>query len=152
EAVELGPELVQLAEQLPASEEMGLAYRLRKAMIDLPAAIAEDLMEADSYTRRVQIARVAAALDIIDKVYPALDTGTVRTKLEKLSDRVATARSGEQPPGAKKVYLPGSKPHAGPAAPLPKPPLPAAPPKPSPASVPVVPEPKAGEHNHDDHA
>jgi hypothetical protein len=118
EAVELGPDLVQLAEQLPASEEMGLAYRLRKVMVELPAAVAWDLLEENSHSRKQPIARLAAMLDIIDKVYPALDTIEPRKKLEKLADRVGSSDSfGEQTPGAAKAYLPGAKVHSGPAEP-----------------------------------
>ena len=126
EAIELSPELVQLAEQLPASEERGLAYRLREAMVELPAAIAFDLLEGDSYTRKHSIGRLAAMLDIIDKVYPALDTGDARKMLDKLALRVGSSETfAEQTPGAAKVYLPGAKVHAGPAslAPVPKPAL-----------------------------
>ena len=116
EAVELGPDLVQLAEQLPASEEMGLAYRLRQVMVELPAAVACDLLEEDSSSRKLHIARLAAMLDIIDKVYPALDTVEPRKKLEQLATRVGSSDSfGEQTPGAAKAYLPGAKVHSGPA-------------------------------------
>lgn len=122
EAIEMGPDLIQLAEQLPASEEMGLAYGIRKVMVELPAAIAYDLLEGNSYSRKKPIARLAAMLDIIDKVYPALDTIEPRNKLEKLTDRVGSSESfGEQTPGAAKAYLPGAKVHAGPAEPAPKP-------------------------------
>jgi hypothetical protein len=142
--VELGPDLVQLAEQLPVSEEHGLNHQLHLVAVDLPAAIAYDLLESDSYTRKLHIARLAAMLDIIDKVYPALDTGEARKKLEKLADRVGSSDSfGEQTPGAAKAYLPGAKVNSGPAgtgtkpAPLPRP-VPS--PVPDPASVKVVPD------------
>jgi hypothetical protein len=122
EAIELGPDLLQLAEQLPASEERGLAYRIRQVMVELPAAIAYDLLESESYSRKLHIAELAAMLDIIDKVYPALDTVEPRNKLEQLAIRVGSSDTyGEQTPGAAKAYLPGAHVHSGPADPAPKP-------------------------------
>lgn len=114
EAIELSPFLVNLAEQLPASEEHGLSLQLRQIMVRLPGAIAYDLGESSSFSRKLHITRLAAILDIIDKVYPALDTAGARKSLEKLVDRVAGPGFGEQTPGAAKVYMPGAMSHLRP--------------------------------------
>lgn len=116
EAIELSPYLVNLAEQLPASEEYGLSMQLRKIMVRLPAAAAYDLLEANSFSRKVELTRLAAILDIIDKVYPALDTAGARKSLEKVADRMAGPDFGEQTPGAAKVYMPGATSHLRPEA------------------------------------
>ncbi len=89
QAIGLGPHLVRLAEELPAAEATGLAMQLRQAMTDLPTNIALDMLEGGSYSRRLAAVRILAILDLIDKIYPALDTATVRTKLEQLIDRIA---------------------------------------------------------------
>ena len=114
EAIELSPHLVNLAEQLPASEEYGLSMQLRKIMVRLPASAAYDLTESGSFSRKVEITRLAAILDIIDKVYPALDTAGARKSLEKVVDRVGGPDFGEQIPGAAKVNLPGATSHLQP--------------------------------------
>jgi hypothetical protein len=108
EAVELAPHLVRLAEELPSGEEHGLSTQLRHLMVELPAAIASDLLEKDSFTRRPVALRLVAILDIIDKVYPALDTAAARTAIEVLIDRVTSDRFGEPMSGAKLGHLPGA--------------------------------------------
>lgn len=111
EAIELSPYLVNLAEQLPASEEHGLSMQLRKIMVRLPASAAYDLGEGNSFSRKIEITRLTAILDIIDKVYPALDTAGARKALEKVVDRMGGPNFGEQTPGAAKTYMPGAMSH-----------------------------------------
>jgi hypothetical protein len=105
-AIDLGPLLVQLAEELPAGETNGLAQQLRQGMVELPAAIALDMLEKDSYTRRAVSLRLLAIIELIDKVYPALDTAQARTKLEKLIDRIASDKLTERTDGAPAHKLP----------------------------------------------
>lgn len=121
QAIDLAQDIAQLAEQLPAQEELGLGMELRKAMVKLPAAIAVETSPNDIAHRHLYMARIAASLDIVDKVYPALDTGEARTKLEKLMGEAPKAIDAPRPP---------------------------APPRP-PSSVPVVPE-NRPEPDHDD--
>ena len=85
-AINLGPELMRLAEELPASEEMGLSYQLRQVMIDLPAAVAGDLVQ-NTETRHAVGFRLLATLELVDKVYPALDTVDMRKTAEELVER-----------------------------------------------------------------
>jgi hypothetical protein len=42
--MDVAPGLIRLAEELPASEEMGLSYQIRNLIVELPAAIASDMM------------------------------------------------------------------------------------------------------------
>jgi hypothetical protein len=134
QAIELGPQLVRLAEELPASEQLGLCWQLQQSMVDLPAAIALDLLEDGSYTRRAAALKLVATLELIEKVYPALDTLQLRKDAQTLVDRISSDRFTEQTGGAK---------HA-PAAPAPAPaapaPAPAPTPAPAPASTPITPE------------
>ncbi len=137
EAIDLGPKLVNLAEQLPASEEMGLSFQLRKVMVKLPASIALDAAKGvDSRKRLAPIVRLTAILDLIDKIYPALDTGDTRSALEQLADKVAAKPSGSigtaasVAPAPAKVTAPAETEPAHPEA---------AGPKPEPADTPVLP-------------
>lgn len=136
EAIELGPQLVRLAEDLPVAEQMGLSLQLREAMVALPAAIAVDLLEGGSNTRKPATLRLVAMLDLIEKIYPALDTADVRAAVDTLAERISSNSFGEQTAGAATAYLPGATTPASDEHPAVDPDEPA----PAPAAVPVVPE------------
>jgi hypothetical protein len=87
-AIELGPKLIRVAEELPASEEIGLSLQLRQLMVELPAAIAADMAGATD-TRQLTMYKLVAALELVDRVYPALDTGDTKTAVDKLAERLA---------------------------------------------------------------
>jgi hypothetical protein len=144
EAIDLGPSLVRLSEELPALEQMGLAWQLQQVMVDLPAAIAVDLMEDGSNTRRAVAVKLMAALDLIDKIYPALDTAEVRSAVEALVERIKSERFSETAGG---IMAPSPvPPPMGPGVPassVPVFPEPAASPDPtSAAQVPIIAEPQ----------
>lgn len=131
EAIDLGPGLARLAEQLPLSEQMGLAWQLQQIMVELPQAIALDLLQDGSMTRRPASLRLIASLDLIEKIYPALDTAEIRTAADNLVDRLKSDRFTEVD------GIPGSFTQTPDPAPAP---LPVAPPVGPVANVPVVPE------------
>jgi len=135
-AINLGPLLVRLAEDLPVAEQMGLSLQLRQAMVDLPAAIATDLLEGGSFTRKPAIMRLVAMLDLIEKIYPALDTADARNATDALAERIAGSKFGEQTAGAAAAYLPGATTPASDEHPGATP----AEAAPVPSAVPVVPE------------
>lgn len=127
-AIKLGPHLSRLADDLPASEEHGLAKQLRKGAVELAATIAADLQHGakSSDVRLLPALRLVAALELIDKIYPALDTAAAREAVDALFERLTgpafdERRSAPKPPAAP----------AHPAAPAPRP---------EPASVPVMAE------------
>jgi hypothetical protein len=95
DAIDLGPSLVMLAEQLPGSEQMGLCWQLQQAMVELPATVAHDMMEDGSNTRLEASLRLVATLDLVEKIYPALDTAGVRDQVEKLVDRLQAEDFGD---------------------------------------------------------
>jgi hypothetical protein len=86
EAMELGRPLTKLTEDLPAQEERGLISSLQGLMIELPATIAVDLI-TNTNSRLAVILRMQAALELIERVYPALDTAEPKTALERLIER-----------------------------------------------------------------
>lgn len=86
-AVDLGPTLVRLADELPASESSGISQVLRQVAVELPAAIAADLM-SDTSTRHAPALKLAAAVELIDKVYPALDTAAGRAAVDALLEKL----------------------------------------------------------------
>jgi hypothetical protein len=88
-AIDLGPSLARLADELPASEEFGLSKTLREFGVDLPAAIAVDLMMAPTSTTRYTVTlKLAAALELVDRIYPALDTASVRASADALAEQL----------------------------------------------------------------
>lgn len=126
-AIELGPHLARLADELPAGEQMGLALQLREGMVNLASGIGLDLLDGDTFTRRRHAVRLLATLDLIDHVYPALDTADARDGLDKLLERLTGPDFGQHKSG---------KPRAVAPAPAPRP----EPPHPAPESVPVIPD------------
>ncbi len=124
-AIELGPRLMKLAEELPGSEEMGLSFQLRQAMVEVPATAAADAMQGAQNTRLLPVLKLLAALDLIEKVYPALDTADVRAAAETLAEHLTTTAMGAS-----------ATPAAALAAPAELAPTPA----PAPSTVPVVPD------------
>jgi hypothetical protein len=89
-AIELGPKLMNLAEELPASEEMGLSLQLRQLMVELPATVAADLVQGTD-TRQVVAFRLLSTLELVDRVYPALDTAGLRADADSLVERLMSA-------------------------------------------------------------
>ena len=89
-AVELGRPLTILTEELPAQEDRGLIMALQSLMIELPAAVASDLVAGTS-TRLAVIFRLQAALELIERVYPALDTAASKSGLDAIIERTESA-------------------------------------------------------------
>jgi hypothetical protein len=142
-AIELGPKLIRVAEELPASEEIGLSLQLRQLMVELPAAIAADMAGATD-TRQLTMYKLVAALELVDRVYPALDTGDTKTAVDKLAERLAgpnfaegATSSATPAPAAEPALTPEPNHEPEPEAPavsVPAEPTPAA----EPAAAPAV--------------
>jgi hypothetical protein len=122
QAIDLGPRIMELADELPMTEQMGLSLQMRQIMVELPTAVAADLVNGTK-TRQTAGLRLLATLELVDHVYPALDTGKLRTSVDALVERLLEDATPAPAPA-----------HAAAAA------LPA--PKPTPADVAVVPEPE----------
>ena len=87
-AIALGPALVSLAEALPAHEQNGLVMQLQQLMVELPAMITHDLVIGGE-TRHDSVFRLVAALELIDRIYPALDGADAREALDTLAERLS---------------------------------------------------------------
>lgn len=97
-AIDLAPGLMELAEQLPSAEANGLSMQLREIMVALPAAIASDLVRGGD-KRFKPLFKLTAALEMIDKVYPALDTGGSKSAADKLADTLNSPDFGQSANG-----------------------------------------------------
>jgi len=131
-AIELGPKLMTLAEELPASEELGLSLQLRKIMVELPATIAADLLQGSSEVRLLPVLKLLATLELIDRVYPALDTAGVRADADKLVERLMSPTDFTAGPEAAPAPAAESEPEAPEAEDEPETPA-------DPEAAPVVP-------------
>ena len=93
-AIGLGPKLMRLAEELPASEEMGLSLHLRQLTVELPAGIAGDLL-GERPASLSNALKMLATLELIDQIYPALDTAGIRSEADALAHRLASENFAE---------------------------------------------------------
>ena len=87
EALALGPALVRITEELPVHEQTGLVMQLHRLMIELPAAVASDLVSGGE-TRLLAYFKVVAAIELVERIYPALDSGSARQAIEVLATRI----------------------------------------------------------------
>ncbi|MBW3538299.1 four helix bundle protein [Candidatus Parcubacteria bacterium] len=91
EGINLIPHINRLSEDLPDGEQAGLAAELRRTAIDIPTAIAVDAL-AGGEPRWEFVCRLETQLELIRRVYPALDTGDVENGLEQLAERLRSER------------------------------------------------------------
>jgi hypothetical protein len=116
-AIKLGSHIIALAEQLPEAEQQGLAQQLRQLMVELPGGIALDLVEG-TRVRLPLALRLTAALELVERIYPALDAAPARAMLAELCDRLVSDRftetTGGSPVAAVAIDL--SRPEAAPAS------------------------------------
>lgn len=83
-ALELGPKLSRLAEELPVGEQNGLSQALLNLAIDLPTSIGIDIQTGGT-TRNAVLVKLQTALELTARIYPALDTVVVENAL---ADRI----------------------------------------------------------------
>jgi hypothetical protein len=96
--LEFVPHLSQLADELPAVEEQGLKRHLHDIVVDLPTAISIDLRASGSTRRHEQLAKLQAALAVIETIYPAIDVTEVNEQVNSLEGRLVGASFTEQIP------------------------------------------------------
>ena len=97
-AIEIGPKLMRLAEELPAAEENGLSLHLRQLMIEVPAGIAADLLKGADAQLGCAL-KLVTVLEMIDQVYPALDTADTNNAADALLQRLASPSFAERQGG-----------------------------------------------------
>jgi hypothetical protein len=162
-AIDLGPLLMELAEAMPATEELGLSWQLRQSMVEIPAAIALE-QTTDSEPQLMPALKLIAALELIDKVYPALDTAAARAAADALVERLfggkhdepIHARAPDPAPKLPSGHHPAQPTAAAPSTEAVDNPAPASvpilePPAHNPVSVPVQPAAEPTDHEPDVH-
>jgi hypothetical protein len=96
EAMELAQELVEVCENFSSDSNVLLGH-LRQAVVDIPATVAIDLKFGRMATMEPVI-RLATELELVHKVYPAIDTAEVPAKLQALIERMSSNRFVERQP------------------------------------------------------
>ena len=108
-AIKLSKPLTLLIEELPSQEDHGLIMTIQALMVEVPAMIALDLLD-NSDLRRVSLFKLEAAIEVVDHVYPALDTLESRTAVETLiarsfSDSFAELKILPAPPPSEELEV-----------------------------------------------
>jgi hypothetical protein len=88
-AIALGSQLLSLAEELPAAEASGLALQLRQLTVDVPAGVAADLLGGMSANLTPAL-KLITVLELIDRIYPAIDVADVRAAADELAGRLSS--------------------------------------------------------------
>jgi hypothetical protein len=88
QAIELSLQLQSLIEELPAEEKDSLIPLLRESMVNIPAKIAMALIH-DSQPDMEAVLRLQTQLEIISRVYPAIEIGSQQDSLGELLERLS---------------------------------------------------------------
>jgi hypothetical protein len=103
EAMKLAQKLSQVCEDFSDSDRNVLVAHLRQAVVEIPATIAVDLKFHRMATMEPVI-RLATALELVHRIYPAVDTGQValmdRMSTDRFNERELPKPDADQPNGA----------------------------------------------------
>lgn len=97
EAMKLSQELLRICEEFSDSDRNVLAGHLRQAVVDIPATVASDVVLNQGPTLQ-PIVRLATNLDLIHKVYPAIETGKAPEQVKALMERMQSVNYRESEP------------------------------------------------------
>ncbi|TAK89584.1 hypothetical protein EPO04_00545 [Patescibacteria group bacterium] len=99
EAMELSRELTRLCEEFSDGDRNVLVGHLRQAVVEIPATVAVDITLGRPATLEPAI-RLATELELVHRIYPAIETGTAPQKLEDLLRRMRSNNFTEQEPAS----------------------------------------------------
>lgn len=97
EAIELSLDLIRICEEFSDGDHNVLLGHLKNAVVDIPASIAADI----KYSRGANlepVIKLATELELVHRVYPAVDTGGAPEKVQKLLARMESNNFHEQIP------------------------------------------------------
>lgn len=99
EAIELSLDLIRICEEFSDGDHNVLLGHLKNAVVDIPASIASDI----KYSRGANlepVIKLATELELVHRVYPAVDTAGTPEKVQKLLARMESNNFHEQIPVA----------------------------------------------------
>jgi len=97
EALELSKRLVHICEEFSDSDTNVIVWHLRQAIVDVPAGVAADL-EAGEDASMGSVVRLMTSLELVRKIYPAIDTAAADEQLDKLVARMKSDTFAEREP------------------------------------------------------
>ena len=87
DAIELSKCLVSMCEEFSDAETNVVVWHLRQAVVDIPAAVAADLKAGRSATME-PLVKLATELELVDRIYPAIDISDAEERLQILMNRM----------------------------------------------------------------
>jgi hypothetical protein len=97
EAIGLSKQLIAVCEEFSDAATNVLVWHLRQAVVDIPAAVAEDL-QANRKANLQPVVKLATALELVRRIYPGIETGDAEERLEKLWQRLSSSSFSEREP------------------------------------------------------
>jgi len=97
DALNLSKRLVQICEEFSDADTNVLVWHLRQAVVEIPATIAADL-QANRGATMEPVVKLVAELELVHKIYPAIETGDADEQLQRLTERMQSDRFGEREP------------------------------------------------------
>lgn len=97
EAIELSLDLIRICEEFSDGDHNVILGHLKNAVVDIPASIASDI----KYSRGANlepVIKLATELELVHRVYPAVDTGGAPDKVQKLLARMESNNFHELTP------------------------------------------------------
>ncbi len=88
EAMKMSLALYRLADELPDEEQHLLATDLRRAAVEVPTAVAQNLINAQPADLS-PILKLQTVMELITKIYPALDTSSAEQEVDAMGERLA---------------------------------------------------------------
>lgn len=100
EAMELSKELIRICEEFSDGEKNVLAWHIRQAVVEIPASIAADIELGRKDPTLEPVIRLATELELVHRIYPAIDTDGAPEKLKALVERMKSDAYLEREPEA----------------------------------------------------
>lgn len=97
EAIALSQSLVHLIEEFSDGDRNVIVHHLRKAVVEIPASVAADLT-ANRKPTMEPVVKLFTELELINKIYPAIDAGDAEAKLATLVERMQSKQFSEREP------------------------------------------------------
>jgi hypothetical protein len=97
EAIELSKRLALVCEEFSDASTNVLVWHLREAIVEVPAGIAADLQAGRPATMTAAV-KLATALELVRRIYPAIDAGEADERLDRLMQRMQSGAFGEREP------------------------------------------------------
>jgi len=97
EALKLSKELTKICEEFSDADTNVLVWHLRSSVVDIPAGIAADLQAGRPATMEA-VVKLVAALELVAKIYPAIETSGADEPLRQLLERMQSDGFSEREP------------------------------------------------------